>query len=81
MTQEAPSNDIRIATQSTGFYAGFNVWVAAVPKVVILALIAWVAASPSQAGQQLQSLQTWSHAEPTPRPWKPMRRTAIHARR
>jgi hypothetical protein len=62
MTQEAPSNDIRIATQSTGFYAGFNVWVAAVPKVVILALIAWVAASPSQAGQQLQSLQTWSTA-------------------
>ena len=62
MTQEASSNDIRIATQSTGFYAGFNVWVAAVPKVVILALIAWVAASPSQAGQQLLSLQTWSTA-------------------
>ena len=62
MTQEASSNDIRIATQSTGFYAGFNVWVAAVPKVVILALIAWVAVSPSQAGQQLLSLQTWSTA-------------------
>ena len=62
MTHDASSSDIRIATQSTGFYAGFNVWVAAVPKVVILALIAWVAASPSQAGQQLLSLQTWSTA-------------------
>ena len=62
MTHDASSSDIRIATQSTGFYAGFNVWVAAVPKVVILVLIAWVAASPSQAGQQLLSLQTWSTA-------------------
>lgn len=62
MTHDASSSDIRIATESTGFYAGFNVWVAAVPKVVILALIAWVAASPSQAGQQLLSLQTWSTA-------------------
>ena len=62
MTSEASSNDIRIATQSRGLYAGFNVWVAAVPKVVILALITWVAVSPSQAGQQLLSLQTWSTA-------------------
>ena len=62
MTSEASSNDIRIATQSRGLYAGFNVWVAAVPKVVIFALITWVAVSPSQAGQQLLSLQTWSTA-------------------
>ena len=62
MTPEASSNDIRIATQSRGLYAGFNVWVAAVPKIVILALITWVAVSPSQAGQQLLNLQTWSTA-------------------
>ena len=62
MTPETPSNDIRIATQSRGLYAGFNVWVAAVPKIVILALITWVAVSPSDAGQQLLNLQTWSTA-------------------
>ena len=62
MTPETPGNDIRIATQSRGLYAGFNVWVAAVPKIVILALITWVAVSPSDAGKQLLSLQTWSTA-------------------
>ena len=40
MTSEASSNDIRIATQSGGLYAGFNVWVAHMPKVIIFALIA-----------------------------------------
>jgi choline/carnitine/betaine transport len=54
--------DVSIATQTGGFYQGFNIWVAAVPKVVILSLILWVAMSPELAGAQLMSLQTWSTA-------------------
>lgn len=54
--------EVQIATQSGGFYQGFNVWVAAVPKVIILTLILWVAMSPEQAGNELAALQTWSTA-------------------
>lgn len=54
--------DVSIATQSSGFYQGFNVWVATVPKIIILSLILWVAMSPEQAGAQLMRLQTWSTA-------------------
>lgn len=62
MTQPVPTQSVRIATESTGFYRGFNIWVAAAPKVIILALISWVAFSPSDAGQQLMALQTWTTA-------------------
>ncbi len=54
--------EVQIATQSGGFYQGFNVWVAAVPKIIILTLILWVAMSPEQAGNELAALQTWSTA-------------------
>ena len=54
--------EISIATQSSGFYQGFNVWVAAVPKAIILSLLLWVAAAPNEAGAQLLGLQIWSTA-------------------
>jgi choline-glycine betaine transporter len=51
---------MNISTTNSGFYRGFNVSVAAIPKVIILAFILWVGLSPERAGQQLASLQTWS---------------------
>ena len=62
MTQESPETQVLIATQTKGFYAGFNPWVAAVPKVIIAALLIWVASSPAAAGAQLLALQSWSTA-------------------
>ena len=62
MTQVSPDAQVLIATQTKGFYEGFNPWVAAVPKVIIAALLIWVASSPTAAGAQLLALQSWSTA-------------------
>lgn len=53
-------DSVSINTAKRGFYRGFNVAVAAIPKVVIVALILWVGASPERAGEQLLSIQNWS---------------------
>lgn len=66
MTQHSPDAHVLIATQTRGFYEGFNPWVAAVPKFVIAALLIWVASSPSAAGAQLLALQSWSTASFAP---------------
>lgn len=60
MTQSSADSSIQISTTNSGFYRGFNVSVAAVPKVLILAFILWVGLSPERAGQQLAEMQTWS---------------------
>ena len=66
MTQVSPDAQVLIATQTKGFYEGFNPWVAAVPKVIIAALLIWVASSPTAAGAQLLALQSWSTASFAP---------------
>ena len=66
MTQDSPDALVVIATQTRGFYEGFNPWVAAGPKFLIAALIIWVASSPSAAGAQLLALQSWSTASFAP---------------
>jgi len=58
--QRSQHNDVSITTEKTGFYRGFNLAVAAIPKVFIVALILWVGASPERAGEQLLSMQNWS---------------------
>ena len=63
MTEESQPAKVLIATQTKGFYAGFNPWVAAVPKVIIAALLIWVASSPAAAGAQLLALQSAPSAQ------------------
>ena len=60
MTQSSADPSVSISTTKTGFYKGFNVSVAAIPKVVIFAFILWIGLSPERAGEQLAALQTWS---------------------
>ena len=62
MSQPYSGSEVQIDTQSSGFYQGFNAWVAVTPKVIILLLILWVAFSPAEAGRQLLDLQAWSTA-------------------
>ena len=66
MTENSPDTQVLIVTQTTGFYEGFNPWVAAVPKVIIAALLIWIASSPADAGAQLLALQSWSTASFAP---------------
>ena len=58
--QQSKHSEVSITTEKTGFYRGFNLAVAAIPKVFIVALILWVGASPERAGEQLLSMQNWS---------------------
>ena len=60
MTQSSADPSISISTTKTGFYKGFNVSVAAIPKVIIFAFILWIGLSPERAGEQLAAMQTWS---------------------
>ena len=53
---------VAIATETSGFYQGFNRVVAMVPKLAIAALIIWVGFSPSAAGELLLSMQNWTTA-------------------
>ena len=55
-----PNQSVSIQTENQGFYKGFNITVAAFPKVLIIALIVWVGLSPERAGEQLLALQLWS---------------------
>jgi len=58
---ESGSNQsVSIQVEESGFYQGFNIFVAAIPKVLIVALIIWVGTSPARAGAQLLELQNWS---------------------
>jgi choline/carnitine/betaine transport len=56
----ASNQSVTIKTEESGFYQGFNINVAAVPKVLIVALILWVGLSPERAGEQLLAMQIWS---------------------
>ncbi|MEZ7818619.1 MAG: BCCT family transporter [Pseudomonadales bacterium] len=60
MTQSSADPVVSISTSKTGFYEGFNVSVAAIPKVVIFTFILWIGLSPERAGEQLADMQTWS---------------------
>ena len=62
MNQPSPAQALHITTASSGFYKGFNAWVATIPKVIIILLIVWVASSPTEAGIRLMELQSWSTA-------------------
>jgi choline/carnitine/betaine transport len=55
-----PNQSVSINVEQQGFYQGFNIAVAALPKVLIVALIIWVGLSPQRAGEQLLALQLWS---------------------
>ena len=54
------NQSVSIQTEDQGFYKGFNITVAAFPKVLIIALIGWVGLWPERAGEQLLALQLWS---------------------
>ena len=54
------NQSVSIQTEEKGFYQGFNITVATIPKVLIIALILWVGLSPERAGEQLLALQLWS---------------------
>ena len=56
----ASNQSVTIKTEESGFYQGFNINVAAVPKVLLVALILWVGMSPERAGEQLLAMQIWS---------------------
>jgi len=58
--QSNSSQSVSINVQQSGFYQGFNRTVAAMPKVIIIALILWVGLSPERAGEQLLVMQNWS---------------------
>ncbi|MGB2421392.1 MAG: BCCT family transporter, partial [Porticoccaceae bacterium] len=60
MGQSNSSQSVSINVQQSGFYQGFNRTVAAMPKVIIIALILWVGLSPERAGEQLLVMQNWS---------------------
>lgn len=60
MGESSSSQVVAIEVEKSGFYQGFNVFVAAIPKVLIIALILWVGTSPKRAGAQLLELQNWS---------------------
>ena len=51
---------VSINTEQSGFYEGFNRFVAVIPKLLIVGLIIWVGLSPSAAGQVLLEVQNWS---------------------
>ena len=60
MGESGSSQSVSIQVEESGFYQGFNIFVAAIPKVLIVALIIWVGTSPARAGAQLLELQNWS---------------------
>ncbi len=51
---------ISIATESTGFYKGFNKSVALAAKLVIAALVVWCVFAPEAAGDLLNQAKQWS---------------------
>jgi len=54
-----PITDLPIETRSSGFYQGFNQFVAMGSKVLIGALILWAAVFPDQADAALSTLNSW----------------------
>ena len=60
MGESGSNQSVSIQVEESGFYQGFNIFVAAIPKVLIIALIIWVGLSPERAGEQLLELQNWS---------------------
>ena len=60
MGESSSSQSVSINVEESGFYQGFNLMVAALPKVLIIALIIWVGMSPERAGAQLLAMQNWS---------------------
>ena len=53
MGESGSNQSVSIQVEESGFYQGFNIFVAAIPKVLIVALIIWVGTSPARAGAQL----------------------------
>ena len=54
-----PITNLPIDTERSGFYAGFNRFVAFGSKVLIGLLILWAAVFPEQAGTALSRLNSW----------------------
>ncbi|HCV87910.1 MAG TPA: transporter, partial [Alphaproteobacteria bacterium] len=54
-----PLTTLPITTRPSGFYQGFNQFVAIGSKVLIGLLIIWAAVFPDQAGAVLSALNSW----------------------
>ena len=54
-----PLTTLPIETRQSGFYQGFNQFVAIGSKVLIGLLIIWAAVFPEQAGAFLSALNSW----------------------
>ena len=54
-----PLTTLPINTRPSGFYQGFNQFVAIGSKVLIGLLIIWAAVFPDQAGAVLSALNSW----------------------
>ena len=52
--------NFKISTSDSGFYSGFNISVALIPKIIIGILILWVGVYPEYAQQTLQQTQNWT---------------------
>ena len=57
-----PLTSLPIDTQDSGFYRGFNYYVALGSKILIALLIIWVAVNPAAAGKVLGAIQGWTLA-------------------